>query len=539
MKDEPRNKKRRAAAKAAQELALLQQQTEEARATLLGLRQDVAEAESLRDAAPSAQLIEANEQLVLSALRAQVKAEAVSRTMDELSLSAGLDTLTNLPNRVRLFDRLAAAIAYAKRHGTLLALLFLDLNAFKQINDTLGHSAGDEVLKLAAHRLASLVREEDTVCRYGGDEFVVLLTEVARPEDAAVVASKVITALGAPSRAASHVLRLSVSIGISVYPEDGQDAETLIDRADAAMYHAKRQGVGSYAFHGEGSVKVEGLQPPALPSLKDPVAQYEVAVAEYERRHLELREANEQLVMAALGAQELQAAAEQAQRQQKEFLAVLAHELRNPLTPILVAATMLGGEGTQEQAEMRSIIEREVMHMSRLVGDLLDVSRANTGKLSLERHIVDMVGIIDEAVDACRPAMDTRLQHFSVQVPAHSLEVDADPVRLAQILRNLLDNASKYTPAGGAIALSAAVEDDLVVVTVSDSGIGITSEVLPKVFEPFVQDPHAIAFSAVGLGIGLTVVRELVEAHGGSVIASSGGLGLGSQFVIRMPLAAR
>lgn len=176
--------------------------------------------------------------------------------------------------------------------------------------------------------------------------------------------------------------------------------------------------------------------------------------------------------------------------------------------------------------------------MVRLVGDLLDVSRVNTGKLRLERQVVDMTSIIDEAVDACRPAMDTRMQRFSVQVPPRALEVDGDPVRLAQIVRNLLDNASKYTPKGGEIGLSVAVEDDAIVMAVSDSGIGITAEALPKVFEPFVQEPHAIGFSGAGLGIGLTVVRELVEAHGGTVVARSAGTGLGSQFIVTLPLMA-
>ena len=147
-----------------------------------------------------------------------------------------------------------------------------------------------------------------------------------------------------------------------------------------------------------------------------------------------------------------------------------------------------------------------------------------------------MAVIIDEAVDACRPAMDTRLQNFAVQVPSCALEVDGDPVRLAQILSNLLDNASKYTPDGGEIRLSVAVVDDAIVMTVSDTGIGITAEALPHVFEPFVQDTHAIGFNGVGLGIGLTVVRELVEAHGGKVVANSPGNGLGSQFVVTLPL---
>jgi signal transduction histidine kinase len=177
--------------------------------------------------------------------------------------------------------------------------------------------------------------------------------------------------------------------------------------------------------------------------------------------------------------------------------------------------------------------------MVRLVNDLLDMSRVNTGKLRIERKPVDLAGIIDEAVAACRPAMDTRLQHFSVQAPAHAVWLNADAVRLAQVLRNLLDNASKYTPNGGEIGLSVVVIDETVVMSVSDSGIGITAEALPRLFEPFVQDKHAIGFNGAGLGIGLTVVRELVHAHGGHVVASSAGTGLGSEFVVSLPLVGR
>jgi signal transduction histidine kinase len=175
--------------------------------------------------------------------------------------------------------------------------------------------------------------------------------------------------------------------------------------------------------------------------------------------------------------------------------------------------------------------------MSRLVSDLLDVSRVSTGKLRLERRTVDLAGIIDAAIDACQPTIAARRQRFEVQLPSGELELYGDPIRLAQVVSNLLDNASKYTPEGGEIGLSAVVIADAVVITVSDSGIGITPEAMPRIFEPFVQEAHAIGFNGVGLGIGLTVVRELVEAHGGQVVASSAGTGLGSEFVVILPLA--
>jgi len=268
------------------------------------------------------------------------------------------------------------------------------------------------------------------------------------------------------------------------------------------------------------------------------VAGHASAVAEHERGHAQLQEANEQLVLAALTAQELQVAAEQAQRRQTEFLAILAHELRNPLAPIRTAAALLGRVRTDEPllARVQGVIERQVVHISRLVGDLMDVSRVNTGKLRMERRLIKMAGVIDEAVDACSPAMAARFQNFKLEMPVHALEVHGDPVRLAQVFSNLLDNASKYSLNGGNIRLAVAASEHAMTAIVSDDGIGITAEALPHVFDPFVQDIQATVFNGVGLGIGLTVVRELVEAHGGTISASSAGSGLGSEFVVTLPL---
>src|SRR5256885_49679 len=242
-------------------------------------------------------------------------------------------------------------------------------------------------------------------------------------------------------------------------------------------------------------------------------------------RRSRLREANGQLVQAALAAQELQSAAELAHRHQTEFMAVLAHELRSPLMPIRTAAALLGRFPADQLPMVQAVIERQVAHLSRLTGDLLDVSRAVTGKLRLDIGWVDLTDTIEQAVDTCRPAMEARGQDLRVQLPSHALRLRGDRIRLAQVVGNLLDNASKYTPDGGQIALGAVVVDEAVVITVSDNGIGIAADALPRVFEPFVQDAHAIGFNGAGLGIGLALVRELVDGHGGSVVASSAGTG--------------
>ncbi|MGZ5133034.1 MAG: diguanylate cyclase domain-containing protein, partial [Caldimonas sp.] len=252
----------RFAANAARELAQLEALVAEMRERLDGLRRDVADAETVLGSTKMARIVEANEQLVLAAMRAQAETDTAAQTLDEMSRLAHVDALTGLPNRAVLLDRLANAIPNAKRRGVRLALLYLDLNDFKEINDTLGHAVGDRVLKMVADRLAGAVREGDTVSRHGGDEFVFLLTEVTEVADAVLVADKLIAALVAPSPMEGHVLRLTASIGISLYPDDGEDAATLMHRADTAMYRAKRQGLGSVVFSSEASVAERQLNPP-------------------------------------------------------------------------------------------------------------------------------------------------------------------------------------------------------------------------------------------------------------------------------------
>lgn len=258
--------------------------------------------------------------------------------------------------------------------------------------------------------------------------------------------------------------------------------------------------------------------------------------AEEHQRYLEMREANEQLVLAVLSAQHLQDSAEKSLAQQRNILSQVAHELRNPLAPISMIAGRLVRVPSEELPRMQALIEGQVKHISRLVDDLLDVSRVSTGKLRLDRSIVDMVQIIQEAIVVCSPVMNAQHLHFTADLPESPLMVDGDPVRLAQILGNLLGNAGKYTPAGGTVGLSVTADANFLQMTISDNGIGISAHSLPFIFDPFVQDVHAVGFNGAGLGIGLTVVRELVEAHGGTVTGKSEGYGKGSEFVVTLPL---
>jgi signal transduction histidine kinase len=269
-----------------------------------------------------------------------------------------------------------------------------------------------------------------------------------------------------------------------------------------------------------------------------------LSTSRHPMREDELQEDNDALVQAALTATRLRLVAEDALRRQTRALALAAHELRNPLMPIRTVAVLLGQAASLDQLPLlAATIERQVTHMTRMIDDLLDAARVTTGKLHLHRTRLDLREVFDNVSDVCKPAMDTRRQAFSLRIPDHPLMLEGDLVRLTQVFTNILNNASKYTPVGGMIALDCSVdgpgEDGAceVVVAVSDNGIGIAPEALPVIWEPFVQGPLAIDFSKEGLGVGLTLVRELVQAHAGTVSANSAGAGHGSQFVVVLPLA--
>jgi PAS domain S-box-containing protein len=231
----------------------------------------------------------------------------------------------------------------------------------------------------------------------------------------------------------------------------------------------------------------------------------------------------------------------QADQRKNEFLAMLAHELRNPLGPIQNAVHILKHFGSADSPVLKaaSVIERQAMHVRRLVEDMMDISRISRGKLSLQRQPLDLVEVIRQACEMCRPAIDARKHALSVKLPEEPIQLEADPARLTQVVVNLLTNAVKYTPEGGLISLSVEQEGGQVAVRVSDNGMGIAPEMLPHIFDLFAQAPRTLASSQGGLGIGLSLVRRLVEMHGGTIQASSDGPGQGSQFVARLPVIDR
>ena len=253
----------------------------------------------------------------------------------------------------------------------------------------------------------------------------------------------------------------------------------------------------------------------------------------------QLREANEHLVMATVSAQSLRDLAEATNRRQTEFLAMLAHELRNPLAPLSMSASLLQslGGGNPQLAHVAGVVRRQVDHMARLLDDLLDAARISSGKITLSVRPLLLSGALDQAVETVAPRIRERGQQLQVSLPDEPLTIEGDPVRLTQVFANLLGNASKYTGNGGRIALRAWRSLDEVVVEVSDNGSGIAPEMLPQVFDLFIQGPRSLARSEGGLGIGLNVVRNLVGMHGGTVTADSAGEGRGSTFTVRLPLS--
>lgn len=216
---------------------------------------------------------------------------------------------------------------------------------------------------------------------------------------------------------------------------------------------------------------------------------------------------------------------------------MLGHELRNPLAPIRNSAALLRSLCTDpRQLQAVEIISRNVVHLTRMLDDLLDAARLRRGTFTLKKQSVDIAVIVHEVLEDVKPAIDARRQNLRISLPASAVQMQCDPVRLAQILLNLLNNANRYTPDGGNISLSASTVQNQLLVEVADDGAGIDPQLLPQLFNVFAQAPQPLDRSRGGLGLGLAIARNLAEMHGGTLRAESPGLGQGSRFLLRLPI---
>ena len=232
-------------------------------------------------------------------------------------------------------------------------------------------------------------------------------------------------------------------------------------------------------------------------------------------------------------------ALKEADRRKDEFLATLAHELRNPLAPLRNGLdTLRKNPNGERSADIRDMMDRQLVHLVRLIDDLLDVSRVSQGKIELRTERIDVGEVINAAVEASRPIIESARHLLTIHLPPHPLWVDADLTRLSQVVANLLNNAAKYTPAGGRIGISVKNADCDVLIEVSDNGVGIPAEMRSKVFQLFAQVDNHLDRAQGGLGIGLALVKQLVTMHGGTVVAKSAAAGNGSVFSVRIPLAS-
>ena len=228
-----------------------------------------------------------------------------------------------------------------------------------------------------------------------------------------------------------------------------------------------------------------------------------------------------------------------ASRAKDEFLAMLGHELRNPLSPIVTALHLMKRQGDGHPSREHEIIERQVTHLVRLVDDLLDVSKITSGKIALKREPVEVGDVVAKAVEMASDLFEQRRHRLAIDVPSAGLRVDGDAVRLAQVVANLLTNAARYTPPGGLVTVRAARDGADAVLVVTDDGVGIEADMLPRIFDLFVQGQQSTDRKEGGLGLGLSLVKSLVAMHGGTVVARSGGLGKGTEFEIRLPATSK
>lgn len=297
--------------------------------------------------------------------------------------------------------------------------------------------------------------------------------------------------------------------------------------------------------HGQHDLAIQALRGGAFDFIQKPIER-DYFVASLSRairvRKMERQLKQQQLALANHAA-DLEAAVQlrteqlqEANRRKDEFLAVLSHELRNPLAPIRTGLEILALEGNHKHSDLIALMQEQLRHLVRLIDDLLDASRIMQGKIELRKQPVELTALINQSVQTVRSMVEDKSHELSVRLPEHPIWLNADPVRIVQVIENLLNNALKYTDSGGRIELSAGCQDGQAVISVRDTGIGIEPVMLPNIFDLFTQSSRSVNRSQGGLGIGLALVRRLIEMHDGCVSVHSEGPGKGSSFNVRLPM---
>ena len=321
-------------------------------------------------------------------------------------------------------------------------------------------------------------------------------------------------------------------IGADGYATDAEQACQLADRLMEGRSDTSIPGA-----HRDLAISLDATLPDPVQAPSDLYEEMGRVNSEVVALNRELARKNAEVARLHAEVSRQAAGLAEADRRKNEFLAMLGHELRNPLAPLANAIALLGPDDPDVETVRwaRDVMGRQVRQMLRLVDDLFDLSRIMQGKLDLRRERVELSSVVAGAVEIAMPIISAKGHELTVALPDEPMVLDADPIRLSQVLTNLLTNAAKYSEPGGRISLTGWRDGAEIVIGVKDSGVGITPEMLPRVFDLFVQDDRSADQSQGGLGVGLAVVKSLVEIHGGSVLAQSEGLGHGSEFLIRLP----
>ena len=387
----------------------------------------------------------------------------------------------------------------------------------------------ESVLDDPGYRLVRATSGEQALLALMGNEFAVLVLDIQMPGMTGFELALMI-------KERKKTARVPIIFLTAYYNEDQHILEGYGSGAVDYLYKPVNAGVlrSKVAVFAELHRKRRALEE-SNRSLKAEIAERRRA----ERRLSELNKILDERVTERTKALEAsEAQLRETNRRKDEFLATLAHELRNPLAPVRNAAQVLHMKSSAipELQWATELIDRQVQAMSRLIDDLMDVSRINQGKIELRHERLDVVSVLEDAVETTRPQIDEYGHHLALMLPSQKLMLNADRTRLAQAFMNLLNNAAKYMDKGGRIELGVKQDDSECVVTVKDTGIGMPADRLEAVFEMFSQVETALSRSRGGLGIGLSLTRRLVEMHGGTVVARSAGLGHGSEFEVRLPL---